>query len=176
MSLYTLEAGICSGNRNSVNLPWETCFPSVREGCNHSSSDRAYTELCLPSCLCRGSEKLWNQTKCADFTPGLHLATRTDTVPKNPRSSDRNMISAPCLPPSGGGVRLLPSLMSLGKVVKGHPMPLRSLRHRTDTEVRRFWPGQAAQVCFWCSVAIFLTLTCLHVSLFLLELSIQLCT
>lgn len=104
----------------------------MREGCDLSSSDRAYTELGLPSCPSWGPELLWIQTNCVFCTPRSHLATRADIVPQNPRPKNWSEISGPCLPPSGGGARLLPSLMSL-----------RSLRYRHWAQEVLIRPGCA---------------------------------
>lgn len=65
-------------------LPCKTCLPCVREGCDPSSSDRAYTELGLPSCPSWGPELLWIQTNCflySRITP-CHKSRHCPSEPK----------------------------------------------------------------------------------------------
>lgn len=139
-SCYTLEPRISSsGNWNTVFLPWGTCLPSVREGCDHRSSDRPYAELYLPSHLSWGPEHLWTQIECVYFSPRPHLATTADTGPSEPKTQGLESDFKPAI--RWGRSQDFYQSVSLRKVVKGHAMSLTSLRYRHWTQEVLIRPG-----------------------------------
>lgn len=124
--------------KNLFAQVWEEAVTTMTE---------THTELGLPSQLPWGPAQLWTPTKCVQFTPDSHLATKAETIPQNPRLSDWGDIQGLACHPLGEEPGSFSVFCDWKKLLK--TMPWHWGAWSFDTEPRRFWLGQAVQVCLW---------------------------
>lgn len=148
----------------------------------------SHTGLCLPSCLSGGLSN-------SEQRQGVFTLLRNHTLPQEQILSLKTQgpvtglrFQSLACHPLREEIGSFPVLCHWEKLLKA--MPCHWGAWDTDTEPRRFWPGQVVQVCFWwleykspllpsstflhpCySVVIFLGFICLCISTLLLELNI----